>query len=74
MKLKEKVTEEPKNELIPPSAYIKDIKLRWNLVVKELKDFWIDVKKAFEYLKPYLIKGFDKAKELFKMIKKKIKK
>ena len=54
MKLKEKVTEEPKNELIPPSAYIKDIKLRWKLVVKELKDFWIDVKKAFEYLKPYL--------------------
>jgi len=44
-------TKETEPELIPPSAYWADIKARWKLVKKELKDLVKDIKKAIEFSK-----------------------
>ena len=62
-------TKETEPELIPPSAYWADIKARWKLVKKELKDLVKDIKKAIEFSKPYVTKAIDKTKELIKSAK-----
>ena len=60
---------ETEPELIPPSAYWADIKARWKLVKKELKDLAEDIKKAIDFSRPYVKKAIDKTKELIKSAK-----
>ncbi len=65
-------TKETEPELIPPSAYWADIKARWKLVKKELKDLAKDIKKLIDFCIPYVLKAFDWTKTTFKKIKEKI--
>jgi hypothetical protein len=61
-------------ELISREEYIEDIKTRWKLFVKEVNAFTEDVKKLVDFIKPYIVKAFDKTKEIYKSLKQKIKK
>ena len=56
-------------KLITKEEYIQDIKTRWKITVKEIKDFAEDVKKLVNFLKPYVIKVIDKTKQLYKNLK-----
>ena len=56
-------TKETEPELIPPSAYWADIKARWKIVKREIKDLIVDIKKAIEFIKPYVKKAIDKVQE-----------
>ena len=56
-------TQETEPKLIPPSAYWADIKARWKIVKREIKDLIVDIKKAIEFIKPYVKKAIDKVQE-----------
>ena len=61
-------------KLITREEYIADIKIRWKLFVKETEAFIEDVKKLVDFIKPYIVKAVDKAKELYSALKTKFKK
>tara|TARA_R100001082_G_scaffold55031_1_gene30244 strand:+ start:137 stop:367 length:231 start_codon:yes stop_codon:yes gene_type:complete len=61
-------------KLITRGEYIQDIKARWKIVIKEVNDFMIDVKKLVTFVKPYVIKAIDKTKEIYRQVKEKIQK
>ena len=61
-------------KLITREEYIADIKTRWKLFVKEVNAFTEDVKKLIDFIKPYIVKAVDKAKELYSALKTKFKK
>ena len=61
-------------KLITKEEYIADIKIRWKLFVKETEAFIEDVKKLVDFIKPYIVKAVDKAKELYSALKTKFKK
>ena len=61
-------------KLISREEYIADIKTRWKLFVKETEAFIEDVKKLVDFIKPYIVKAVDKAKELYSALKTKFKK
>ena len=65
---------ETEPELIPPSAYWADIKARWKIVKRELKDLVKDIKKLIDFCTPYVLKGVDWTKNTFKKIKSKLEK
>lgn len=67
-------TKETEPELIPPSAYWADIKARWKIVKRELKDLVKDIKKLIDFCTPYVLKGVDWTKNTFKKIKSKLEK
>tara|TARA_Y100001938_G_scaffold144226_1_gene218422 strand:+ start:113 stop:334 length:222 start_codon:yes stop_codon:yes gene_type:complete len=68
----EQKEETPK--LITREEYIQDIKIRWKLFISEAKSFIEDVKKIVNFIQPYISKAINKTKELYKSLKKAIKK
>ena len=61
-------------KLISREEYIADIKARWKIFVKETEAFIADVKKLVDFIKPYVVKTVDKAKEIYSTLKTKFKK
>ena len=61
-------------KLITREEYIADIKIRWKLFVEETEAFIEDVKKLVDFIKTYIVKAVDKAKELYSALKTKFKK
>ena len=68
----EQKEETPK--LISREEYIADIKTRWKLFVEEVEAFIEDIKKLFDFIKPYVVKAIDKTKEIYGKIKAKFQK
>jgi len=71
------ITSEQKEEtpkLISKEEYAQDIKARWKIVVREFKDFMVDVKKLIDFVKPYVVKAVDKVKEIYGQVKTKFQK
>ena len=70
-------TSEQKEEtpkLISKEEYAQDIKARWKIVVREFKDFMVDVKKLIDFVKPYVVKAVDKVKEIYSQVRAKFQK
>ena len=61
-------------KLITREEYIADIKTRWKIFVKETEAFIEDVKKLVDFIKPYIVKAVDKAKEIYASLKARFKK
>ena len=61
-------------KLISKEEYAQDIKARWKIVVREFKDFMVDVKKLIDFVKPYVVKAVDKVKEIYGQVKAKFQK
>ena len=61
-------------KLLTREEYIADIKTRWKIFVKETEAFIEDVKKLVDFIKPYIVKAVDKAKEIYGSLKARFKK